>query len=432
MAEKKTKSKSGKAFKTPVIKDEILAELTLRKRYAFLNKNLAAALEPDEINFLQEVERFTNKMEKKVDHTEEDFFPWIAEFGAEGYVTRSYAFENLGLNYQPSGLIPEFMRVLATDFFDPQFCMSMGATVLAVNPLKAHHDNVEIRLQALKELVTGKKIGCLCITEPERGSDATRMLTTCRREEKGLYLNGTKIFQTNGPKADWAVVYAAGTANDSKTISQSLVKIPAEGLNIERVNMPCVPHMWIGRETFKEVFVPNECVMGEIGTGMDRMFEGLVLERLGIAMLNIAECWGAVTHAAIYSNLREQMGQPILLHQGVGFTLTDLWAKTTNLTLAILQFCHSFDSKFAKYQGEFPAAIKGALVASASQLKYACAGATANVCYEAANLMGGAGVCDNTMMADLLGISRIQEMGGGTRQIQQYIMSRALRTLWKM
>lgn len=49
-----------------------------------------------------------------------------------------------------------------------------------------------------------------------------------------------------------------------------------------------------------------------------------------------------------------------------------------------------------------------------------------------ANLMGGAGVCDNTLMWDLVGISRIQEIVGGTRQIQQYIISMANRQLWKM
>ena len=54
------------------------------------------------------------------------------------------------------------------------------------------------------------------------------------------------------------------------------------------------------------------------------MFEGLVLERVGIAMCNIVESWNALTHAVIYSNLREQMGQIIIKHQGVGFTLVDL------------------------------------------------------------------------------------------------------------
>ena len=46
--------------------------------------------------------------------------------------------------------------------------------------------------------------------------------------------------------------------------------------------------------------------------------------------------------------------------------------------------------------------------------------------------MGGAGVCDNTLMHDLLGITRIQEIGGGTRQIQQYVMSLTLRQLFKL
>jgi alkylation response protein AidB-like acyl-CoA dehydrogenase len=46
--------------------------------------------------------------------------------------------------------------------------------------------------------------------------------------------------------------------------------------------------------------------------------------------------------------------------------------------------------------------------------------------------MGGAGVCENTIMHDLLGITRIQEIGGGTRQVQQYILSLSLRQLFKM
>jgi len=72
------------------------------------------------------------------------------------------------------------------------------------------------------------------------------------------------------------------------------------------------------------------------------------------------------------------------------------------------------------------------MVASASQLKYHAAKMSRKVCYECANLMGGAGLCDNTLMHDYLNISRIQEIVGGSRQIQQYIMSLSLRTLFKM
>ena len=76
--------------------------------------------------------------------------------------------------------------------------------------------------------------------------------------------------------------------------------------------------------------------------------------------------------------------------------------------------------------------IRQAMVASASQLKYQCANLSEEVCYEAANLMGGAGLGDNTLTHDFLNMSRIQEIVGGSRQIQQYIMSMAMRQLYKM
>ncbi|GAB4308696.1 MAG: hypothetical protein Kow0069_07210 [Promethearchaeota archaeon] len=425
------KFKPEKAFWVQAIKDEILAEMTLKKRYHFLNNNLMAALEPDEKNFLNKVQRFCLRMERKVDHTE-DFYEWIPKFGEQGFVTRAHSFSECGLDYRPFGMVADMMRCLAVDFFDPQFNMAMGATVLAINPVHEHHEGIPVRMQALKEMATGQAAGAILITEPERGSDATRQLTLAERRDDGIVLNGTKIYNTNAPKAKWLVVYGTAEQNNPKTMCQCLVEVPCEGLTIERVNIPWVPKVFIGREELRDVFVPNERVLGDIGRGMAHLFEGLVPERIGIAVLNMAECWNAVTHAAIYSNLREQMGKPILLHQGVGFTLTDAWAKTTNLTLALLNFGRSYDEKFEKFGGEIPKAIQGALVASASQLKYHCAILAERICYEMANLMGGAGVCDNTLMHDLVGVSRIQEVVGGARQIQQYIMSRALRTLWKM
>jgi alkylation response protein AidB-like acyl-CoA dehydrogenase len=103
-----------------------------------------------------------------------------------------------------------------------------------------------------------------------------------------------------------------------------------------------------------------------------------------------------------------------------------------NLTLSLLYICGLVDKKMEENKGVLPKAFNLSLGAYVSQLKYQCAKLTERVCYESANLMGGAGVCDNTLMQDLLGISRIQEIGAGTRQIQQYIMSYALRRLFKM
>jgi alkylation response protein AidB-like acyl-CoA dehydrogenase len=415
------------------VNDEILEKLSLKNRYKFLNYNLMSYLKPKYMDFLKEAQKFFQKFEKahQVTH-DEDYYEWIPEIGKAGLITRINKFDNLGLNFEPYGMTTEFMRVLAMDFFDPQLAMGAGATVLVVNPLMLHHENVDVRLTALKELVTGQKVGCICITEPERGSDAVHMLSTCREQpDGGFLLDGVKIYQTNGPKADWAVVYAVSEQNNGNTMGQFLIDASWDGWKVERVNIPWTPRIFIGKETFSNLKVPAEYVLGKPGQGRSHLFEGLNLERLGIVCLNLAEAWNALSHAVIYSNMRKQFDMEVLKYQGVGFPLSDMWAETMSLTLAALNICQMIDDKMEAL-GTLPKEFNLALGATAAQLKMIGAKLSERVCYECANLMGGAGVCDNTLMHDLLGISRIQEIGGGTRQVQQYIMSYSLRSLFKL
>ena len=415
------------------INDDILEKLSLKTRNKFLNYNLMSFLKPKHFNFLKQAQKFFVKFEKDKNITHnEDFYEWIPEIGKNGYITRMHKFDNIGLNFEPFGMTTEFMRVLAMDFFDPQLAMGAGATVLAVNPLLFHNEDVGIRLKALKELVTGEKIGCICITEPERGSDAVHMLTTCEEQGDGSYiLNGQKIYQTNGSKADWAVVYAVTEKNNGNTMAQFLVDTSWDGWSSERVNIPWTPRIHIGKETMSNLKVPSEYVLGMPGEGRSHLFEGLNLERLGIVCLNLAEAWNAITHAVIYANMRKQFDKVILKYQGVGFPLSDLWAQTMSMTLACLNICQTIDDKMEQL-GTLPKEFNLALVATASQMKFLSTQLCERVVYESANLMGGAGVCDNTLMHDLLGITRIQEIGGGTRQVQQYIMSLTLRQLFKL
>jgi alkylation response protein AidB-like acyl-CoA dehydrogenase len=418
------------------INDEILEKLSLKNRYAWVNNCLQSILTTEQFSFFRKVQRFCLKFEKKnnITHTmDEDIYSWIPEFGAEGYITRAHSFECVDINQDPYGAVPDFLRNLAMDMFDPQFAMAGGATVLAINPVHEHHDNIPVRLEALKELATGKSPGAICITEPERGSDAVHQLTECDEQPDGSFLlNGEKIYNTNAPKSKWVVVYATAEKNNGNKMAQFLVNTDWEGWNCERVFIPWVPKVHLGHEIFENLRVPEEYILGPVGKGREHLFEGLVPERIGIAAMGISESWGALSFAAIYANMRKQFDQEILKFQGVGFLLSELWAKTTNLTWGIFKFCESYDEKMEKFGGQLPPNIARALVASASQFKFHCTALTKEVCYECANLMGGAGLCDNTLMHDYLNISRIQEIVGGSRQIQQYIMSMALRQLFKM
>ena len=423
-------------YVTRAINEEILEKMSLKNRYSFVNNNLISVLSPEAFNFLKKVQKFCLGMEKDRNITHgpnEDIYDWIPKAGELGIICRLHKFENLDLNYEPYGMVADFMRCLAGTLFDPQLSCVIGGTELAINPIHSHHDNIPVRLEALKDLVTGKYPGCILITEPERGSDAVHQLTTCTAQEDGSYLvNGEKIYNTNAPRAKWAVTYATAEADNGNTMAQLLINTSWEGWNCERVFIPWVPKIYLGREKLVNLKVPKEYILGEIGKGKDHLFEGLIEERIGIAYLSICLCWGALSYAFLYSNLRKQFDQEILKFQGVGFLLSDLWAKTTNLTLSLLKFCESYDEKFEKFNNKLPMNIRLAMVASASQLKYQCANISEEVCYEAANLMGGAGLCDNTLTHDYLNMSRIQEIIGGSRQIQQYIMSMALRQLYKM
>jgi alkylation response protein AidB-like acyl-CoA dehydrogenase len=419
-----------------VINDEILDKLSLKNRYSFVNNNLMAILSPKQFNHLKKVQKFCQRFEKKNEIThgpEEDIYDWIPAFGAEGYITRAHNFEMIDINYDYHGMVADFLRYLAVDSFDPQFAMGSGATVLAINPIYEHHENIPVRLEALKDLATGKASGCICITEPERGSDAVHQLTTCDEQEDGSFiLNGEKVYTTNAPKSKWAVVYATAEQNNANLMAQFLINTSWDGWKCKRVGINFVPKLYLGHEYLENLRVPKEYVLGGVGKGREHLFEGLVPERLGIAIGAISQCWGAISHAAIYANMRKQFDQEIIKFQGVGFLLTDIWAKTTNLTLGLLKFAEAYDDKMEKFSGKIPGNISRAMVASASQFKYHITNLSKEVCYEAANLMGGAGLSDNTLMQEYVNISRIQEIVGGSRQIQQYIMSMALRQLFKM
>ncbi|MFX1596275.1 MAG: hypothetical protein ACFFBK_09445, partial [Promethearchaeota archaeon] len=181
----------NRKFKTQAINDEILEKLSLKYRYKFITNNLQIIITPKEIEFMQQIEDFCLKYEQqnKITHApDEDVYKWISDFGKEGYITRGHKYSEIDLNYEPNGQVADFLRMLAIDVFDPQFTMAAGATILAINPVHSHHENISERLEAMKDMVTGNAPGCICITEPERGSDAVHMLTTCEEQEDGSFL----------------------------------------------------------------------------------------------------------------------------------------------------------------------------------------------------------------------------------------------------
>jgi len=110
--------------KVKCINDEILEKLSLKNRNKFVSTNLMSILKPDQLNFLKNTQKFYENFEKENNITHnEDFYEWIPEIGKAGLVSRVTKFGDIDLNFEQYGITTEFLRVLATDFFDPQLAI---------------------------------------------------------------------------------------------------------------------------------------------------------------------------------------------------------------------------------------------------------------------------------------------------------------------
>jgi len=193
---------------------------------------------------------------------------------------------------------------------------------LCGNPTFRHGTSEEI-LKVQEEIVTGKAVGSICITEPDRGSDAVNLNTKCIKVDDGVIFNGEKVFTTNGSRAKYFVTYGVyDTENPRDTMVQGMLSTDFGGIETKRLKVNSVN-----------------------GSGYHNLFDGLVPERIGLMGSALGVSWGALIYGIIYTNLRKQFGKPVIKFQGVGYGLADLLVKNTAATTLALQTATIYDEK---------------------------------------------------------------------------------------
>ncbi len=186
--------------------------------------------------------------------------------------------------------------------------------------------NEEQRRKYLPDLINGKKIGAICITEPEAGSDALSMRTRAEKKGDKYILNGTKMFITNGPIADVAVVYAktdpdAGQKGISAFIVEKDFPGFARGKSLKKMG---VRGSLTGELIFENCEVPEENLLGEENKGINVLMSGLDRERIVYSIAPIGVAQGAFDLAFKYATERVQFGAPIITFQMMQELLADV------------------------------------------------------------------------------------------------------------
>ena len=410
-------------FQAKIIKDEILEKMTLENVFKILNENLFAMLNDEEISFCISLEEFCLELQPRIDKSK-DVYELFPELGKMGYIQRINEFKD----FRPYGMKKEVLLGTIMSICDPQLELArLASGILCGNPTFQHGETEEI-LRVQEELITGKAIGCICITEPERGSDAVNMTTICKKVDDGsaIVFNGEKVYTTNGPKAKYFATYGVyDTEHPRQTMVQGMLDRDW-GVETKRLRINSVPRVHIAHTILNNVKVPMEYIMGDNGDGYHNLFDGLVPERLGIMGSGTGICWGALINGIIYANLRRQFGQPIIKFQGAGFSLADLLSQTMAATALALQAATIYDEKILFAEKKSAEAEKWCAGVS-SQGKYILAKLTHTVCYEVQQACGGITVTDNTPIDEFMDTSKIEEVIGGARNIQLFIIQNQLR-----
>jgi isovaleryl-CoA dehydrogenase len=298
-------------------------------------------------------------------------------------------------------------------------CLSTAATVLHQADMVvgriARHGSAGQKERWLPGLIDGTLIGCLAMTEPEAGSDVMSMRTRAVRTETGWLLNGTKTFITNGPVADLALVYALTGEPGSRTLG--LFAIPTDAPGFAR-GRKFSKMGWRGSPTGELILddceVGEDALVGGAEDGRAILLAGLDSERVLMAAESVGVAQGALEVALAYARERRQFGRPIGEFQLIGGKLADMYTETEAaraLTWTALE----------RVKADGPGARE---LASAAKLM---GGDVAmRVTTEAVQVLGGYGYIDEFPVERFMRDAKLMQIGGGTAEIQRFIIARGL------
>lgn len=182
----------------------------------------------------------------------------------------------------------------------------------------------EQRMRYLPEMAAGKIIGCFGLTEPDSGSDPGSMRTNAKKVDGGWLLNGAKMWITNSPIADIAIVWA----KTNEGIRGFIVDTHAKGMSCPEIKHKMSLRASItGELVFDNVFVPDEQYLPGSEKGLGAPLSCLSQARYGIA-------WGAMGAAmACFDNVRnylldrKQFEKPLASFQLIQKDLADMYTE---------------------------------------------------------------------------------------------------------
>lgn len=331
-------------------------------------------------------------------------FEKCGELGLLG-LTVSAEFGGSGMDYLGSVIVH---HELAKS--DPGFTLAyLAHAVLFVNNFVQSANEAQ-RDRFLADVISGKKLGCMCMTEPGAGTDVLGMTTTARREGDHYVLNGRKAMITNAPAADLFFVYAKVDGR----VTSFVVERTTPGI----APQPKTPKMGmraslLGEVMFDDCRIPAANLIGEEGGGVTHMMRNLELERLTLAAISLGIADRCIDIMVRYANEREAFGKSLGEFGQIQRYIANSYAKTEAARALIYTVARDCGPGLRNRVGTDAAKLFAAPVAK-------------EVADNAMQVLGGWGYCTEFKVERFLRDAKLIEIGGGTLEAHEKNMTKDL------
>ena len=270
----------------------------------------------------------------------------------------------------------------------------------------------EIKKKFLAPITYGEKIGSFGLTEHTAGSDAAGQKTVAVKDGDSYVLNGSKCFNTNGPLADYTVVYClTAPALGTKGMAAFVVEKGTPGFTVGKVEDKMgIRSAHVSDMHLDNVRVPAENMIAQPGEGFKLAMKTLDGGRIGVAAQGLGLAKGAFEIARKYMMERQQFGKPIAKQQYLAFKMAELQTKIQAAELLL------YKAAICKEEGQ-PYTVPAAMA------KMTCTNVAMEVTTEAVQLLGGNGYMKDYHVERMMRDAKITQIYEGTNEIQKLVIS---------
>jgi acyl-CoA dehydrogenase len=279
-----------------------------------------------------------------------------------------------------------------------------------------------VRSEFIPQIASGEKTVCFGLSEADAGSDVWNIKTRAKRDGDDWVINGSKQWITNGPYADYPVIFAVTNEEMVKErkggISAFFVEASDPGYSVDSV-LPVMGHMGgdCGSMVLENVRVPADRMVGAPDQGFQIAMFGISEGRISISANMIGMGEYALDRSLEYSQQRMSFGKPISEYQAIQFMLADMAIDIFTMKYMVLQTAALIEA--FPQTGRLP--VKEISIAKAYAVEK-----TQEIYDKAIQVHGGMGLTNELSLNEGFRICRTLRIPDGTGEIQRRTIARQM------